>query len=48
VEIVLARDPLEEPLLSLNPAATVFNFHADMVALVDYNHHGAVKAPMNV
>jgi thymidylate synthase len=48
VEIVLGRDPLQEPLLKLDPEATVFNFSANMVELVNYQHHGVVKAPMNV
>jgi thymidylate synthase len=48
VEQVLARVPYEPPTLTFSPDVDLFSFHPDMASLANYQHHGAVAAPMSV
>ena len=48
VNEVLSRKPLPPPQLHFNHDTTLFGFHPDDVALLEYNNHGSVAAPMNV
>lgn len=45
----LSREPLPLPKLWLNPdVKNIFDFTADDIKLVDYEHHPAIKAPVAV
>jgi thymidylate synthase len=45
----LSREPRALPKLSLNPDITsIFDFRFDDVAIVDYDPHPAIKAPVAV
>lgn len=46
VATVLARPPLTPPTLTLG--STLYEFKPELVKLHNYQHHGAVPAPMNV
>lgn len=48
VETVLAREACPAPILQLDPAATVFDFHPKQAELSHYIHCGVVSAPLNV
>jgi len=49
VRTVLAREPFDPPQLRFDEEETSpFNFKPHHASLVDYAHHPAVKAPMNV
>ncbi len=48
VGIQLSRDPFQMPQLKWHVEfPTIDNFHPDMVELVNYKHHPAIKAEMN-
>jgi thymidylate synthase len=44
----LSRDPYPFPRLELRRAASLFDYELDDIALVDYRHHPAIKAPVAV
>lgn len=44
----LARDPYPFPQLRLRRAASLFDYTADDVEILDYVHHPAIKAPIAV
>lgn len=48
VRLVLQREVCPPPRLWLDPNASLFDFHPLQAHLLDYNHHGAVAAPLNV
>lgn len=49
VDEQLSREPLPLPMLWLNPdVKNLFDFTADDIKLVDYEHHPAIKAPVAV
>lgn len=48
VRLMLMREPLPLPQLSLDESATIDNFNASMATLQDYEHHPAIPAPMAV
>jgi thymidylate synthase len=48
VGTVLARKPVHPPQLVLNSAASLFDFRPEQADLLDYTHHPAVPAPLNV
>ncbi len=48
-DIQLSRTPLPAPQVRLNPAVKdIFSFTVDDVTLVDYQCHGAIRAPISV
>ena len=49
VQLQLTREPLPLPELTLNPLITnIFDFSFDDIALVNYQSHAAIKAPVAV
>jgi len=48
VKCVLKRDPNKGPMLLIDPAASLFDFHPSQVKMVDYNPHPPVPALLNV
>jgi thymidylate synthase len=48
VEEVLSRIPFEAPGIRFAAGTDLFAFHPDMAGLVNYQHRGAVAAPMSV
>lgn len=48
VELVLGREEMEPPRLWLSPEASLFDFHPAQAQLQNYQHCGAVAAPLNV
>jgi len=48
VEVQLAREPYPLPRLVLHKAPTLFDYRFEDFALVDYQSHPAIKAPIAV
>jgi thymidylate synthase len=49
VQEQLKREPLPLPRLWLNPRVSCLaDFQMDDIKLIDYKHHPAIKAPLNV
>jgi thymidylate synthase len=44
----LSREPYPFPRLRLRPASSLFDYDVDDVAVEDYRHHPAIKAPVAV
>ena len=48
VKLLLKRSPRQGPQLSLDAAASIDNFTADMASLTNYKPYPPIKAPLNV
>lgn len=48
VEEQLSRAPYEFPRLDLSKAPSMFDYKAEDVKLIDYQHHPAIKAPVAI
>lgn len=48
VREVLSREPYEPPALDLSLGETTLDFHPERANLVGYQHHPAVRAPLNI